>query len=173
MYTVQKNPAAVRSQELICRAVCALMTELPFDEITVTRICQDAGVGRKTFYRNFEEKEDVILLMIDFLRAEYEQELPRVPPEQAAFFHFSFLSRHMDFLILLQTAGQTPLLTGRFSELQPRVMPRWSDDDRENAYRTAAVVAGTEAVIRLWAARGFRETPEELEQLYRFALGEG
>ena len=77
----------------------------------------------------------------------------------------------MDFLILLQTAGQTPLLTGRFSELQPRVMPRWSADDRENAYRTAVVVAGTEAVIRLWAERGFRETPEELEQLYRFALG--
>ncbi|MBQ2920535.1 MAG: TetR/AcrR family transcriptional regulator [Oscillospiraceae bacterium] len=171
MYTVQKNPAAVRSQELICRAVCALMAELPFDEITVTRICQEAGVGRKTFYRNFEDKEDVILLMIDFLRAEYEHELPGVPPERAAYFHFSFLSRHMDFLILLETAGQTPLLTGRFSELQPRVMPRWSDDEQENAYRTAVVVAGTEAVIRLWARQGFRETPEELERLYRYALG--
>ena len=123
------------------------------------------------FYRNFEEKEDVILLMIDFLRAEYERELPGVPPEQAAHFHFSFLSRHMDFLILLETAGQTPLLTGRFSELQPRVMPRWSADDRENTYRTAVVVAGTEAVIRLWARQGFRETPEELERLYRYAMG--
>ena len=41
----------------------------------------------------------------------------------------------------------------------------------KNAYRTAAVVAGTEAVVRLWAERGFRETPEELVQLHRFALG--
>ena len=28
-----------------------------------------------------------------------------------------------------------------------------------------------EAVIRLWAERGFRETPEELEGLHAFALG--
>ena len=171
MYTVQKNPAAIRSQELICKAVCKLMAQLPFGEITVTRICQEAQVGRKTFYRNFEQKEDVVELMIDRLRAEYEEELADVPPEQGAYYHFTFLSRHMDFLILLQGAGQTPLLTGRFSALQPRVMPRWSEDERMNAYRTAVVVAGMEAVVRLWAARGFRETPEELEKLYRYTLG--
>ena len=60
MYTVQKNPAALRSQELICRGLCSLMAELPFEEITITRICQEAGVGRKTFYRNYERKEDVL-----------------------------------------------------------------------------------------------------------------
>ena len=75
VYTAQKNPAALRSQELICKAMCALMGALPFAEITVTRICQEAGVGRKTFYRNFERKEDVVELMIDYLREEYEQEL--------------------------------------------------------------------------------------------------
>ena len=62
MYTVQKNPAAVRSQELICQAVRNLMTQLPFGEITVTRICQEANVGRKTFYRNFERKEDAVAI---------------------------------------------------------------------------------------------------------------
>ena len=49
VYTAQKNPAALRSQELICKAMCALMGAMPFAEITVTRICQEAGVGRKTF----------------------------------------------------------------------------------------------------------------------------
>jgi len=173
MYTVQKNPAAVRSQELICRAVCDLMTELPFEEITVTRICQEAGVGRKTFYRNFQEKEDVVLLMIDYLREEYEQELLHVPIDDAARYHFEFLTRRMEFMLLLHRAGCVPLLTERFAELLPRVMPRWSDDERENAYRTAVVVAGTEAVVRLWAERGFRETPEELVKLHAFALGGG
>ncbi|MBE6949780.1 MAG: TetR/AcrR family transcriptional regulator [Ruminococcaceae bacterium] len=173
MYTAQKNPAALRSQELICKAMCALMGELPFDEITVTRICQEAGVGRKTFYRNFQEKEDVVMLMIDHLREEYEAELEDISLEEAAGYHFRFLAERMDFMLLLYRSGCVPLLTERFSVILPRVMPRWSADERENAYRTAAVVAGTEAVIRLWAERGFRETPEEMEQLYRFALGEG
>ena len=171
MYTVQKNPAAIRSQELICKAMCDLMAELPFSEITVTRICQEALVGRKTFYRNFERKEDVVELMIDHIRAEYEKDLEKIPLEQATHHHFVFLAKHMEFLILLQKAGQTPLLTGRFSSLQPRFMPRWSADERHNAYRTAVAVAAMEAVVRLWAERGFRETPEELEKLYSYALG--
>ena len=173
MYTAQKNPAALRSQELICKAMCALMGTLPFDEITVTRICQEAGVGRKTFYRHFEEREDVVMLMIDHLREQYEKELAHVPLEEAAGYHFRFLSERMEFMLLLYGAGCVPLLTERFSVILPRVMPRWSDDERETAYRTAAVVAGTEAVIRLWAQRGFRETPEELVGLHRYALGEG
>lgn len=171
MYTAQKNPAALRSQELICKAMCALMGELPFEEITVTRICQEAGVGRKTFYRNFQEKEDVVMLMIDYLREEYEAKLEQISPEEAAGYHFRFLSERMEFMLLLYRSGRVPLLTERFSRLLPRVMPRWSTDERENAYRTAAVVAGTEAVIRLWAERGFRETPEELVELHRYALG--
>ena len=172
MYTVQKNPAALRTRELICRAMCGLMAELPFDEITVTRICQEAQVGRKTFYRHFEEKKDVVMLMIDHLREEYGKELEHISPEEAAGYHFRFLSERMAFLLLLHQAGLIPLLTERFSELLPRVMPRWSEDARENAYRTAAVVAGTEAVIRLWAERGFRETHEELAGLHAFALGQ-
>jgi AcrR family transcriptional regulator len=172
MYTVQKNPAAVRSQELICQAVRNLMTQLPFGEITVTRICQEANVGRKTFYRNFERKEDAVELMIDRLREEYERELLRVPVTEAALCHFRFLSRQMEFLLLLHKAGLISILVERFSAIQPRVMPRWSEDERENAYRTAAAVAGTEAVVRLWAERGFRETPEELVGLLAFALGQ-
>ena len=171
MYTVQKNPAAVRSQELICKGVCALMGELPFGEITVTRICQEAGVGRKTFYRNFERKEDVVELMIDHLREEYERELMDVPIEEAVRCHFSFLSRRIDFMILLNRAGLISMLTERFSMIQPKIMPRWSEDERENAYRTAVVVAGTEAVVRLWAERGFQESVEELTRLHGIAIG--
>lgn len=172
MYTQQKNPAALRSQELICRALCTLMRELPFADITVTRICQEAGVGRKTFYRNFDRKEDVVELMVDHLGTEYERELNIVPLEAAAHHHFAFLSRRIEFLTLLNEAGMIPILTERFSRIQPELMPRWSDDEAENAYRTAAVVAGTEAVIRLWAQRGFRESVPELAALYRYALGE-
>ena len=172
MYTVQKNPAAVRSQELICRAVCSLMAQLPFEEITVTRICQEANVGRKTFYRNFERKEDVVELMIDHLRAEYEEKLLRVPVTEAALCHFRFLGSQMEFLMMLHRAGLIAMLVERFSAIQPRVMPRWSEDERENAYRSAAAVAATEAVVRLWAERGFRETPEELVGLLAFALGQ-
>ena len=171
MYQEQKNPAAVRSQELICRAVCALMADLPFEEITVTRICQEAGVGRKTFYRHYERKEDVLEQMIAYLREEYAQELLAVPIEEAVRCHFSFLAHRLEFLKLMYAAGQIGLVNTRFSELQPKVMPKWSEDERENAYRNAVMVAGTEAVVRMWAERGFRESVDELVRLHQYALG--
>ena len=173
MYTVQKNPAALRSQELICRGLCSLMAHLPFEEITITRICQEAGVGRKTFYRNYERKEDVLEQMIAYLRDEYERELLLVPLEEAVRYHFTFLSRQIEFLKLMHSAGQIALVNARFSELQPKVMPKWSDDEREDAYRSAVVVAGTEAIVRKWAERGFRESVEELVQMHQAALGGG
>ena len=173
MYTVQKNPAALRSQELICRAMCSLMAEFPFEEITITRICQEAGVGRKTFYRNYERKEDVLEQMIAYLRDEYERELLLVPLEEAVRYHFTFLSRQIEFLKLMHSAGKIALVNARFSELQPKVMPKWSDDEREDAYRSAVVVAGTEAIVRKWAERGFRESVEELVQMHQAALGGG
>ena len=173
MYTVQKTPAALRSPELICRAMCSLMAEFPFEEITITRICQEAGVGRKTFYRNYERKEDVLEQMIAYLRDEYERELLLVPLEEAVRFHFTFLSRQIEFLKLMHSTGQIALVNARFSELQPKVMPKWSDDEREDAYRSAVVVAGTEAIVRKWAERGFRESVEELVQMHQAALGGG
>jgi len=54
MYFKQKNKTAVRSQNMIADALFSLMKRKPFHQITVTEICAEAAVGRKTFYRNFE-----------------------------------------------------------------------------------------------------------------------
>ena len=105
MYKEQKNPAAVRSQELICRAMCGLMAQLPFGEITVTRISQEAGVGRKTFYRHYERKEDVVEQMIAYLREEYARELLLIPIEEAVRYHFTFLTERIEFIKLIHSAG--------------------------------------------------------------------
>lgn len=171
MYKLQQNPAALRSQELICGALRKLMAQLPFAEITVTRICQEAGVGRKTFYRNFERKEDVVERMIDELLTRYTARLAELSPEEQAAHHFTFLAEQIDFLILLYRAGMHPLVAAKFAALRPVLFPTWSENEAEQAYRSAVVAAGTEAVIRLWVERDFQESVEELTRLYGFAIG--
>ncbi|MBP3754417.1 MAG: TetR/AcrR family transcriptional regulator [Lachnospiraceae bacterium] len=50
-----------------------MLKKVPYNEISVTALCDKAGVTRMSFYRNFNTKEDVLEAWIssiteDFLR---------------------------------------------------------------------------------------------------------
>ena len=49
MYHKQVNKTAVQSQHMIADALFSLMKRKPFPQITVTEICDEAAIGRKTF----------------------------------------------------------------------------------------------------------------------------
>lgn len=48
------------AKECMFLALKQLMEEKPFDEITISEITARAGVSRTTFYRNFNDKRDII-----------------------------------------------------------------------------------------------------------------
>ncbi|MBU3875051.1 TetR/AcrR family transcriptional regulator [Faecalicatena sp. AGMB00832] len=64
----------IRGQRAIANALISLMKYKEFKKITVTEICQMAGVNRKTFYRNFETKEDILKYHLNELFIEYIQD---------------------------------------------------------------------------------------------------
>ena len=49
------------SKEYLTEALFLLLKKKPFAEISVTELCEKAGVSRLTFYRNYESREQVIL----------------------------------------------------------------------------------------------------------------
>ena len=59
-----KNPSAIRSQKEITEALISLMREYPYSEISVKQIILESKLARKTFYRNFESKDDVLISLI-------------------------------------------------------------------------------------------------------------
>ena len=54
------NPSSRRSRRWITKALLELMMDKPYQKISITEIAEEADVVRRTFYRNFESKEDVI-----------------------------------------------------------------------------------------------------------------
>ncbi|MCI8937659.1 MAG: TetR/AcrR family transcriptional regulator [Lachnospiraceae bacterium] len=51
------------------------MTQYPYTEITVKHILLEAGISRKTFYRNFSSKDDVLHTYIDTVLNDYTETL--------------------------------------------------------------------------------------------------
>lgn len=61
---------AQRSREKIVDALLRVMRQYDYREITITQIAQEAGLARKTFYRLFAGKEDVLACLFERLYME-------------------------------------------------------------------------------------------------------
>ena len=55
------HPSAVRSRNEFAGALLKLMERYPYNEISVKQIVLETDLVRKTFYRNFTSKDDVLL----------------------------------------------------------------------------------------------------------------
>ena len=50
----------MRTRQILIDAVKSLLEKRQFDDITVQNILDEAGVSRKTFYRYFSDKYDLV-----------------------------------------------------------------------------------------------------------------
>ena len=48
------------TRRLLKEALLRLLESAPLDKISVTQLCQEAGVNRATFYRHYTSQEDVL-----------------------------------------------------------------------------------------------------------------
>jgi len=55
------NRQIERTKSWIFDALMLLMDEKPYEKITVSDIADKAGIARPTFYRNFDDKDEVVL----------------------------------------------------------------------------------------------------------------
>ena len=65
------NPSAIRSKKQITDALLKLMEKYPYNEISVKQIVLEADLVRKTFYRNFDTKDDVLYSYIRSILIDY------------------------------------------------------------------------------------------------------
>jgi hypothetical protein len=58
--STSNNRQVQRSKSWIFEALMILMDEKPYDKITILDIVEKAGIARQTFYRNFNNKNEVL-----------------------------------------------------------------------------------------------------------------
>ena len=104
---------AERSKEAIVSAMLKVMKIYSYDEITVTQITQEAGLSRKTFYRHFNDKEQVLEHLFDSLYKECVEEIARSGLSHywdVVQCYFDFWENHADVIKLMKRSGLLPIL---------------------------------------------------------------
>ena len=170
-----QNPSAVRSRGMLERALLELMAEQPYAEITVTALCERAQLGRKTFYRNYREKDDVLRVYIDGLADGFLAALrPHVPfrDETFARIMFSYWEPHAALFGLLRTSGGAVMMQQAFERVSA-VVSEWfvcpeeiRADEIFLHYCMSYVAGGCYAMLRDWLRGGAVPSAEQMTALF-------
>ena len=83
----EKEDLRVRkTKKALFDAFIKLLSQKPFDEITVNELCDEAGVRRATFYKHYSDKFDFLTAYVRLLRDRIdrmiwkdEKPLPKAP----------------------------------------------------------------------------------------------
>lgn len=177
---------AQRKRQLVAdeltEAALNLLTRKGFDSVTVDEIVTTAGVSRRTFFRYFASKEDVVVQFLAEMGAQMCAELagrPVAEPPSAALRHTVWVSvdacaGHADrALRVVQLILSTPVLLARFlerqalwrQELATELARRLKLDPATNLYpQMAAGMALTafDTVLQRWSDSDGTEDPVAL-----------
>lgn len=152
--------------EHLTGAALALLWEKPLDKISVSELCDQAGVGRASFYRNFESKEDIIKTHLSKIFYEWVDEYeknPGGPLSEQLRTLFAHFEKHRDFYALLNERGLLDLL----KDVVIGIFGPRPEHSQVEAYSKAYVAYVLYGWIEVWFQRGMRESAEEIARLFK------
>lgn len=180
------NPRSKRAQELIKQAFFDLLREKAYKKITITEICQRAGVARRTFYSHYETLEFLVSSILDEILQQFEQMLYQRSLQgidedfdiKVSAALFRAFSESNDFIILIKNVDIDEILV-------QKILSRWLRYIFEEAhprrgildpcpeitiYNFTFITYGFLGILKRWILQDQNFAPEEMALLH-YRLG--
>ncbi len=168
---ITRHPSALQSQKWIFAAFTDVLASIPYGEISVSMLCRRAGIDRRTFYRYFDNKEDVLRAYLDTTYNEYADEIRAMDStDKTAYVERFFSFWNEEHIGIINALRRDGLLHLAFAS-DNRYFMEVEDILDEKLGRTADRYArlfcagGLISVLLAWVAGGRVEPPEEMAAL--------
>ena len=166
------------SKEWIANAFYSLLQKKDYESITVSEIAQKADLSRRTFYRSFDNKQDIVTYLLARIFPDYIAAIKRLPVktrEHLAVAIVDFVNHHLAFFQCLKRNRLDHLVIDFFDEqLATGRDEIWGGPfcRNEEIKRVFMMTISIEHynVIRLWLELHDKKTPEEMAALLSDAL---
>ncbi len=146
-------------KECITKALIELMKKKNFEDITITELVETAGVGRVSFYRNFDSKKDILEKYLHTILEEWGKEFEsRNDPTCFSETLLCHYYKYKEFYLLLYKHNLSDLV---FESI------RWGtkiDESKNNIerYAKSTVTGLIFGAVDEWMRQGMQETPEQI-----------
>lgn len=154
------------TRECVRTALIYLMSEKPFDKITVTSIIERSGISRAGFYRNYVSKEEVLeeigQRLADTICQSLAMEKYKNNSWQWYFDCFTVIKEKEKDVRLFIQAGISLNSVLQFNILSEKEFKRLSVKER---YRTLASQSAFTRIIFYWFQNEMKESPKEMADL--------
>lgn len=176
MYKLCKTEQSAQRQRQLEEGLKRIMLTKHFEEISVSDLCDQLQVPRKSFYRYFSSKDGTLYALIDHTMMEYEKfavarqlAMGRTLSNELESF-FQFWVEHKDLLDALQKSGLSGVLIERSishalgeTVMPKRFLPRDSRDMQKHV--TMFGVCGLMSMVLTWHHDGYEQTPAQLARV--------
>ena len=180
MYKLCKSEqSAARQRELEQGLLKAMLTQ-QYEDISISSLCDQMGIPRKSFYRYFSNKDGALFALLDHTLMEFEQ-APRSVSAHARnkavgdlerFFLFWHENRELlEVLIRNRLSG---LLVERATNhaLHEHMMPSYllNKDASIQQLALTFAICGLLAVVMQWHQNGYQEPAEQMAHIATMML---
>ena len=173
------NAGRVKSMNKFADALFSLMRKKKFDDVTITDLSIEAGLVRKTFYRNFDRIEDVLTYKLDTLFDEISQKFDFSVTGASSIYAFCFeyLLRNRDFAVVFAQPTTERIALNKIKEYIEKAYSETlhgaaSFEPALSEYFTSFIADGIVSVIRTWVNNDCKQPPAVMaEMTHRFFAG--
>lgn len=171
------NPISVKSKQWIMESLVSLMENKPFKEITISEISDNAQLVRRTFYRNFSSKEDVLQAYFNMLVKEFEDrlmELSVLTTATALRELFRLCKKYEKFLLSLKRSNMLGFMLEQWNAVLPILHSNMLDkiqnfpqtsSEETLTYILTFNVGGTFNILMKWINDGMTISPDKLSDI--------
>ncbi|WP_270277300.1 TetR/AcrR family transcriptional regulator [Enterococcus casseliflavus] len=152
--------------ERITDSLIKLLRDKSIRDISIIELCDHAGIGRASFYRNFGSKEDILRGYINKIFKEWMNEADKKknrPLNESLGLLFSHFEKYRDFYSLLNKRNLVYLLKDVIIGLYG---PK-PEHSKIEAYARAYVAYSLYGWVEVWFQRGMQETAKEIEEMFQ------
>lgn len=176
MYKLCHTEESTRRQREMERGLLEAMALQPYEKITLTQLCRQLQIPRKTFYRYFPTKEDCLLALIDHALLDCNGVAlggwtgGDSLDSQAQLRFFCYWQENRALLDVIRDNGLQNLMLERTTVIVDRMKENAHDASFAVEQVEYFIAHGLMSTVLRWHRFGFQSTPEEMAAVFEELL---